>query len=332
MPNKTILVVGGAGYIGSHTCLRLAAKGFCPVVFDNLSSGHVESVLWGPFEYGDIRDPTCIREVFKKYKPVAILHFAALIDINASIKNPVLFYETNVIGSLNLMHAAKTENVKILIFSSTCATYGIPQQVLLNEEHPQIPINPYGRTKYIVEQIIHDHNDYCGLKSVILRYFNAAGADFESLIGEWHNPETHAIPLAIKATLNPKDVFKVFGYDYNTHDGTCLRDYIHVIDLADAHIMALEYLLNGGESTVLNLGTGIGSTVKELLISIEKISGCNVPTAYTERRSGDSPALVADNKKAKKILGWTPKYNLDDIVLSAWNWHKKLSYSKDVIF
>lgn len=246
MAGETVLVVGGAGYIGSHTCLDLANKGFKPVVFDNFSNGHREFVKWGPAEEGDIRDRARLDEVLAKHKPAAILHFAALIEVGESVKDPVAFYENNVIGTLTLLAAAQAAGVKAFVFSSTCATYGLPQSVPLDETHRQVPINPYGRTKYIVEQALADYDKYTGFRSVVLRYFNAAGADFEGRIGEWHQPETHAIPLAIDAALGRREGFKVFGTDYETRDGTCVRDYIHVLDLADAHVRAVEHLLRGG--------------------------------------------------------------------------------------
>lgn len=318
-----MLVVGGAGYIGSHTCLDLANKGFKPVVYDNFSNGHREFVKWGPAEEGDIRDRARLDEVLAKHKPAAILHFAALIEVGESVKDPVAFYENNVIGTLTLLSAAQAAGVKAFVFSSTCATYGLPQSVPLDESHQQVPINPYGRTKYIVEQALADYGQYKGLRSVVLRYFNAAGADFEGRIGEWHTPETHAIPLAIDAALGRRQGFKVFGSDYDTRDGTCVRDYIHVLDLADAHVRAVEYLLRGGDSVALNLGTGTGTTVKELLGTIETVSNRPFPVEYVGRREGDSTTLVANNDKARDILGWSPQYDLTEIIQSAWNWHAK---------
>ncbi|MGV1793267.1 UDP-glucose 4-epimerase GalE [Rhizobium sp. A37_96] len=323
MAGETVLVVGGAGYIGSHTCLDLANKGFKPVVYDNFSNGHREFVKWGPAEEGDIRDRARLDEVLAKHKPAAILHFAALIEVGESVKDPVSFYENNVIGTLTLLSAAQAAGVKAFVFSSTCATYGLPQSVPLDESHQQVPINPYGRTKYIVEQALADYDQYKGLRSVVLRYFNAAGADFEGRIGEWHTPETHAIPLAIEAALGRRQGFKVFGSDYDTRDGTCVRDYIHVLDLADAHVRAVEYLLDGGESVALNLGTGTGTTVKELLGTIETVSKRPFPVEYVGRREGDSTTLVANNDKARDILGWSPQYDLSRIIESAWNWHAK---------
>ncbi|MBY5350159.1 UDP-glucose 4-epimerase GalE [Rhizobium leguminosarum] len=323
MAGETVLVVGGAGYIGSHTCLDLANKGYTPVVFDNFSNGHREFVRWGPAEEGDIRDRARLDEVLAKHQPAAILHFAALIEVGESVKDPVSFYENNVIGTLTLLSAAQAAGINAFVFSSTCATYGLPQSVPLDETHRQVPINPYGRTKYIVEQALADYDQYRSLRSAVLRYFNAAGADFEGRIGEWHQPETHAIPLAIDAALGRRQGFKVFGSDYETRDGTCVRDYIHVLDLADAHVRAVEYLLKGGDSVALNLGTGTGTTVKELLGAIEDVSNRPFPVEYIGRREGDSHTLVANNDKARDVLGWMPQYDLSEIIRSAWDWHAK---------
>ncbi|MCV3242649.1 UDP-glucose 4-epimerase GalE [Mesorhizobium sp. ZC-5] len=316
-----ILVVGGAGYIGSHTCLDLASKGFTPVVYDNLSNGHAEFVRWGPFEHGDIRDRARLDAVLDTYKPAAIVHFAALIEVGESVRNPTGFFENNVAGTLTLLSAAQAAGIDKLVFSSTCATYGLPQAMPMDETHPQAPINPYGRSKLIVEQMLSDLDAYEGFRSVALRYFNAAGADPEGRVGEWHSPETHAIPLAIEAALGRRSDFKVFGWDYDTRDGTCVRDFVHVLDLADAHSRAVQYLLDGGDSVALNLGTGDGTTVKELLSAIEAVSGKSFPVEYVGRREGDSPMLVADNGKARSVLGWQPRFDLTAIIETAWNWH-----------
>jgi UDP-glucose-4-epimerase len=321
MTDTPVLVVGGAGYIGSHTCLHLSRKGFLPIVYDNLTNGHSEFVKWGPLERGDIRDRARLGEVLQKHRPAAIMHFAALIEVGESVKDPVAFYENNVIGSLTLLSAAQAAGIKAFVFSSTCATYGLPEQVPMDETHSQAPINPYGRTKWIIEQALKDYDAFTGFRSAILRYFNAAGADFEGRIGEWHTPETHAIPLAIEAALGRRQGFKVFGTDYDTRDGTCVRDYIHVMDLADAHVRALQYLLDGGASVALNLGTGTGTTVKELLDTIKRVSGRDFPVEQTDRRPGDSPALVANNEKAQQILGWEPRCTLEQIIETAWKWH-----------
>ncbi len=326
MTQKKVLVVGGAGYIGSHTCLVLAERGYEPVVFDNLSNGHAEFVRWGPLEEGDIRDRKRLDEVFAKHRPDAVLHFAALIEVGESVKDPVSFYENNVGGALNLLAAVLSAGVDAFVFSSTCATYGLPERVPMDETHPQAPINPYGRTKWIIEQALKDYGTYKGLRSVMLRYFNAAGADPDGRIGEWHSPETHAIPLAIEAALGRRDGFKVFGSDYDTRDGTCVRDYIHVLDLADAHVRAVDYLLEGGETVELNLGTGTGTTVKELLAAISVVSGRPFPVEYVGRRDGDSTSLVADNARAREVLGWQPRFSLEEIIRSAWHWHSRTNH------
>ena len=316
-----ILVVGGAGYIGSHTCLDLSNNDFTPVVFDNLGNGHAEFVQWGPLERGDIRDRARLDTVFKRYRPAAIVHFAGLIEVGESVRDPAAFFENNVAGSLTLLQAAQAAHVGRMVFSSTCATYGMPQALPMDESHPQLPINPYGRSKLMVEQMLGDLDAHTGFRSVVLRYFNAAGADPEGRVGEWHSPETHAIPLAIETALGQRAEFKVLGTDYDTSDGTCVRDFVHVMDLAAAHTRAVRYLLDGGESVSLNLGTGRGTSVKELLSSVWAVSGKSFPVVFANRREGDSPVLVADNRKARSILGWEPHYDFDAIVQTAWNWH-----------
>ncbi|WP_084365687.1 UDP-glucose 4-epimerase GalE [Rhizobium sp. RU36D] len=321
MTNKNVLVVGGAGYIGSHTCMELAARGYTPVVFDNLSNGHREFVRWGALEEGDIRDRARLNEVFEKYAPVAVVHFAGSIEVGQSTRDPVSFYDNNVIGSLSLLEATIAAGVKAFVFSSTCATYGLPESAAIDETHRQSPINPYGRTKLIVEQALLDYSQYCGLNSVILRYFNAAGADPQGQIGEWHEPETHVIPLAIDAALGRRPSFSVFGTDYDTRDGTCVRDYVHVLDLADAHVRALDYLLEGGDTVALNLGTGSGTTVKEVLDTVMTVSGRPITVNYADRRDGDSTVLVADSARARSVLGWQPRYSIEEIVQTAWKWH-----------
>ena len=320
-----VLVVGGAGYIGSHTCLDLAERGFEPVVYDNLSNGHSDFVKWGPLEIGDIRDRTCLDAVIAAHNPVAIVHFAALIEVGQSVIEPLRFYENNVSGTITLLAAAEAAGIDKFVFSSTCATYGEPQSLPMTETHPQVPISPYGRTKYLVEEILRDLANLKRFRHAILRYFNASGADPQARIGEWHTPETHAIPLAVSAAMGRRDGFTIFGSDYDTRDGTCVRDYVHVMDLADAHGRAVEYLLAGNESVALNLGTGTGTTVAEMLAAIENTSGRPFPTRYADRRPGDSPSLVADNRKAFDVIGWSPKRKLDEIIQSAWNWHTRLN-------
>jgi UDP-glucose 4-epimerase len=316
-----ILVAGGAGYIGSHTCLDLFTKGYKPIVYDNLSNGHAEFVKWGPLEKGDIRDRSKIDETLRKYRPSAIVHFAAAIEVGESVRDPGGFYDNNVVGTITLLRAAQAAGIDKFVFSSTCATYGVPSSLPMNEAHPQFPINPYGRSKLIVEQILKDLDLYQGFRSVILRYFNAAGADIEGRIGEWHSPETHAIPIAIETALGRRPYFQVLGTDYDTRDGSCIRDFVHVLDLADAHTRAVEHLLNNGTSNALNLGTGHGTSVKELLEAVQLASGKNFEAKYGPRREGDSPALVADNSLARRTIGWSPRHDLKSIIDTAWNWH-----------
>src|ERR1700722_10035631 len=316
-----ILVAGGAGYIGSHTCLDLFTKGFKPIVYDNLSNGHAEFVKWGPLEKGDIRDRSKIDETLRKYRPLAIVHFAAAIEVGESVRDPGGFYDNNVVGTITLLRAAQAAGIDKFVFSSTCATYGVPSSMPMNEAHPQLPINPYGRSKLIVEQILKDLDVYQGFRSVILRYFNAAGADIEGRIGEWHSPEIPAIPIPLETALGRRPYFQVLGTDYATRDGSCIRDFVHVLDLADAHTRAVEHLLNNGTSHALNLGTGHGTSVKELLEAVQHASGKNFKAIYGPRREGDSPALVADNSLARRTIGWSPRHDLKSIIDTAWNWH-----------
>src|SRR6266403_1179299 len=303
---ENILVAGGAGYIGAHTCLDLFSKGFTPVVYDNLSNGHAEFAKWGPLEIGDIRDRSKFDEVLAKYKPQAIIHFAAAIEVGESVRDPGGFYDNNVAGTISLLRAAQAAGVDKIVFSSTCATYGIPLSVPMNESHVQSPINPYGRSKLIIEQILNDLDRYQGFRSCILRYFNAAGADPQGRIGEWHSPETHVVPIAIEAALGRRPHFQVLGTDYDTRDGSCVRDFVHVVDLADAHTRAIEHLLNNGTSQALNLGTGHGTTVKELLETVRSVVGRSFDVRYGPRREGDSPALGADNALARCTIGGSP--------------------------
>nr|WP_316656277.1 UDP-glucose 4-epimerase GalE [uncultured Gellertiella sp.] len=322
MRDRKILVTGGAGYIGSHTCMVLKHRGFEPVVYDNLSNGHAAFVKWGLLEEGDIRDRSRIEEVLRKHQPEAVIHFAGLIEVSESVRDPLSFYEVNVAGSLSLLSACIAAGVDKFVFSSTCATYGIPRQLLIDEGHVQDPVNPYGRTKLLIERAILDLEVH-GLRSVILRYFNAGGADPGGKIGEKHDPETHAIPLAIDTVLGRRELFRIFGNDYNTRDGTCVRDYIHVLDLADAHVRAVDYLLADNPSDQFNLGTGRGTTVGELVAAVEKATGRPLPKQEDQRRPGDVPQLVANNAKAQSVLGWQPVYELEDIIRTAWDWHRK---------
>lgn len=319
----TVLVSGGAGYVGSHTCLALAEAGFEPVAYDNLSNGWKEFVRWGCLEEGDISDGARLDEVLARHKPAAILHFAASIEVGESTREPGLFYRNNVAGTISLIEAARRAGISAMVFSSTCATYGAPLRLPIDETHPQQPLNPYGRSKLMVEQLLADYDRYLGFRSVCLRYFNAAGADPKGRIGEKHEPETHVIPLAIQTATGLRPAFKIFGEDYDTRDGTAVRDYVHVLDLADAHVLALKHLLAGGASETFNLGTGAGATVRELIAAIEQVSGSALPVESAPRREGDAPALVADSRKARDLLGWSPRHGLDDIVRTAWAWHTR---------
>jgi len=322
MTNTTVLVAGGAGYVGSHTCMQLSEAGFLPVTFDNLTNGHREFVQWGPLEEGDIRDAQTVTEAFRKHRPIAVLHLAGLIDVGESIRDPQSFYDNNVAGSVTLFGAALAAGIKSIVFSSTCATYGSPEHMPIREHHPQHPINPYGRTKLVAEQALADLDSYAAVRSVVLRYFNAAGADPLGRIGERHQPETHAIPLALQTAMGLRGSFSIFGEDYSTPDGTAIRDYVHVCDLARAHVLALQYLLNGGRSESMNLGTGCGISVRQLINAIEQETGFALNTVVSPRRDGDAPMLVADNAKANDILGWSPRYNIRDIISSAYYWHQ----------
>ena len=320
-----ILIVGGAGYIGSHLNKEINKKGIETVIFDNLSYGHRDFVKWGTFEKGDLGNIDDIRAVFKKYPIEAVMHFAAFTYVGESVEDPQKYYTNNVKNTLNLLQVMLEENVKYFVFSSTCATYGNPVEIPITENHPQNPINPYGKGKLMVETVLKDYSDAYGLKYASLRYFNAAGADPESEVGELHNPETHLIPLILDVAAGRREDIKIFGTDYDTPDGTCIRDYIHVTDLAEAHILALEYLQNGGESDFFNLGNGNGFSVKEVIETAEEVTGKDIKAVEAERRAGDPPILVGSSDKAKEKLNWKPKYDeLSTIIETAWNWHKKL--------
>lgn len=322
-----ILVTGGAGYIGSHCVLKLKEADREVVVFDNLSTGHPETMkeLGVEFVQGDLKNPEDIEALFDKYKIDAVIHFAAFSQVGESVKEPYKYFQNNVCGSLNLFEVMIKHGCKKIVFSSTAAVYGEPDYTPIDETHPKKPINPYGETKLTVEMILDDFDKAYGLKSVRLRYFNVAGADEGGRIGEWHEPETHLIPNILKAALGSGQVFKLFGDDYDTKDGTCVRDYIDVNDLIDAHILALKYLQDGGETNVFNLGTKTGSTVKEVFNACENITGEKIPLEICSRREGDPAILVADNAKALKILGWQPSRSLKNSVESAWNWEQKLT-------
>jgi UDP-arabinose 4-epimerase len=319
-----ILVTGGAGYIGSHTCKALKQAGYQPITFDNMVYGHEWAVKWGSLIKGDILDGEMLDTVFKKYEPQAVLHFAAFAYVGESVADPEKYYRNNVMGTLSLLSAMRRAKCKNIVFSSTCATYGVPNELPLREDHPQKPINPYGWTKLMMEQTLSDFDTAYGVRYAALRYFNAAGADPDCEIGEEHDPETHLIPLVIQATQGRRGHVEIFGTDYDTPDGTCIRDYIHVADLAVAHIQALEYLQSKDQSLVVNLGTGNGQTVREVIRAVEKVSGKVTPVKEGPRRPGDPPGLYAYADKAYKLLGWKPQYgDIETIVGTAWKWHEK---------
>lgn len=326
-----ILVTGGAGYIGSHCVISLLERGNEVVIFDNLSTGHIEIVeklkKIGSlkFEKGDLLEPDAIKSIFRKYKIDSVLHFAAFSQVGESVKNPKKYYVNNVCGTINLLSAMVENNIKKIVFSSTASVYGEPQYIPIDENHPQKPINPYGQTKFIIENIMDDYDKAYGIKSVRLRYFNVAGADSKIRIGEWHDPETHLIPNILKSTFDKEKIFEIFGKDYNTKDGTCVRDYINVEDLAQAHLLALNYLNNGGETNCFNLGTNNGTTVEEVFNICKQITKQNIPIKQMPRRFGDPAVLVADNTKAKKILNWEPSKQITHSILTAYDWEKVLN-------
>lgn len=316
-----ILVTGGAGYIGSHTCKYLAEKGHEPVVYDNLSTGFRELVKWGPFEHGDIRDAASLSRVLRTYQPDGVIHFASSIAVGESVQNPGKYYENNVWGSLQIMQALRDEGVRPLVVSGSAAVYGMPECVPIGEDQMKMPINPYGRTKLVMEWMLEDFNQAYGLPWMSLRYFNAAGCDPDGKTGECHDPETHLIPNVLRAVAGKIPALSLFGDDYDTPDGTCIRDYVHVCDLAVAHVKGLEYLLDGKPSGAVNLGTGTGSSIKEIIDVAESVTGKNVPYHIASRRPGDPARLVADPSKAEKLLGWKAAYSdLQTIMETAWKW------------
>lgn len=322
----TVLVMGGAGYIGSHTVKHMLDNGFDVIVADNLVYGHIESVdKRADFVSADLADINSLNAIFEQYKIDAVIHFAAYAYVGESVSNPQKYYYNNVVGTLNLLQAMLAHNVKRIVFSSSCATYGAPQYIPIDEKHSQNPISPYGRTKLMIEQIFDDYERAYGLQHIALRYFNAAGCSSDGSLGESHNPETHLIPLVLKAIRGEIPNIKVFGTDYDTADGTCIRDYIHVEDLAAAHRLAVEKL--GTYNGCINLGTGLGTSVKEIITAAEKVTGKPCPSEYTSRRDGDPAKLFADNAKAKEVLGWKPKYtDIKDIIRTAWDWEQNKIY------
>ena len=322
-----ILVTVGAGYIGSHSVLTLQKAGYEVIVLDNLVYGHqdlVETVLKVKLIVGSTCDRSLLREIFDTHQIDAVMHFAAYAYVGESVTQPAKYYNNNVVGTLTLLEAMLEANIHKFVFSSTCATYGVPDSVPITEDQSQNPINPYGATKLMVERILQDFSQAYDFRSVCLRYFNAAGADPEGNLGEDHHPETHLIPLVLQTALGHRESVSIFGTDYDTPDGSCIRDYIHVLDIAQAHILALEYLLNDGATDVFNLGNGSGFSVKEVIETARKITGKEIKAELSDRRPGDPPALVGSGAKAQQILGWQPKYSdLDNIISHAWQWHQK---------
>jgi len=320
-----ILVTGGAGYIGSHACKALAKAGYTPVVYDNLIYGHEWAVQWGPLEIGDIADRHRLDSVIEKYDPKAVMHFAAYAYVGESVQNPGKYYRNNVAGTLTLLEAMRDHNIDKLIFSSSCATYGAPDHLLITEDHPQRPINPYGMSKLMIEQILKDFDSAHSMRSISLRYFNAAGADPDGDIGESHNPETHLIPLVLDAALGRLNAITIYGNDYDTPDGTCIRDYIHVNDLAQAHVLALQALEKGAKTKAYNLSNGNGFSVREVIEVAEKVTELTVPFKIGPRRSGDPGRLLGNSQCIQNELGWTPlNKDLKTIIESAWRFHLQL--------
>lgn len=326
----SILVTGGAGYIGSHTALALSEAGYRPVVYDNLSHGHRWAVQWGPLVEGDISDGDKLIATIRDYDISAVLHFASFIFVGESMSDPGKYFANNVGGTLSLLEAVRATGIKHFVFSSTAATYGMPAVVPITEDTPKDPINTYGDSKLMAEKLLYWYDQIFAIRSVALRYFNAAGADAEARIGEAHDPETHLIPLTLDAVSGRRSHIGVYGTDYPTPDGTAIRDYIHVSDLADAHVKALEYLIGGGSTTAVNLGTGTGYSVNEVIASVERITGKPVPKRYEARRAGDPPSLVANADRGAIMLDWKPRQSdIDTIVESAWRWHQRQSRVHD---
>lgn len=322
-----VLVTGGAGYIGSHVVRLLLKKGFEVIILDNLSRGHKASLPQNViFEEVDLLDREKLSAVVQKHNIESVIHFAAFAYVGESVEDPEMYYRNNVSGSVNLINTLKEKGVKRFVFSSTCSLYGNPLTIPISELETTKPINPYAKTKLMIEQILADYETAYGMKYVALRYFNAAGASVSGEIGESHFPEPHLIPLVLFTALGKRESISVYGDDYPTPDGTCVRDYIHVEDLADAHVKALEYLNKGNSSQIINLGTGDGNSVKEVISVAEEVTGRKIKSVFSQRRAGDPAVLVADNKKAKEVLGWSPKFNLKDIVQTAWQWHQNPKY------
>jgi UDP-glucose-4-epimerase GalE len=322
--SQAIMVTGGAGYIGSHACKALARAGYRPVAFDNLSRGHREAVRWGPLVEGDIADRASLCAALTKHRVSAVMHFAAYAYVGESVEDPALYYCNNLAGTLSLLGAMRETGISEIVFSSTCATYGVPDTVPIRETTPQLPVNPYGETKLAIERALHWYGQAYAMRSVSLRYFNAAGADPEGEIGECHEPETHLVPLVLSAVLGQRPAIEVYGTDYPTPDGTAIRDYVHVHDLAVAHLRALEHLRAGGGTMAINLGTGSGHSVREVIAAAAAVSGRPVPSRNAARRPGDPPVLIADPSRAAEILGWRAQHSdLDTIIRTAFAWQTR---------
>lgn len=322
--NTNILITGGAGYIGSHACKALARAGYTPIAYDNLVYGHAGAVRWGPLERGDISDRARLDAVLVRYRPTAVMHFAAYAYVGESVEDPGKYYRNNVAGTLTLLEALRDQAIDRFIFSSTCATYGIPQHIPISETHPQQPINPYGASKLMIERMLRDFDVAHGLRSIALRYFNAAGADPEGDIGEAHDPETHLLPLVLDVAGGRRSAITVYGDDYDTPDGTCIRDYIHVTDLAQAHVLALQALEQRAAGAVYNLGNGQGFSVREVIDRARQVTGRDIPVTLGPRRPGDPSRLVGDATRIQRELNWRPAYaDLDTILETAWGWHER---------
>jgi UDP-arabinose 4-epimerase len=316
-----ILVTGGAGYIGSHTAKALAAAGHEPIVYDNLSTGHAWAVKWGPLVVGDLCDRDRLASTIAHYQIESVIHFAASAYVGESVLRPRFYYRNNICNTMNLLDVMLETGVNDIVFSSSCATYGEPRSIPIPEQHPQEPLSPYGESKHFVERMLNSYGNAYGLNWVSLRYFNAAGADPDGEIGEMHEPETHLIPLAMQAAAGQRDALEIFGTDYASPDGTAVRDYIHVSDLAAAHVSAADYLRGGNENLAINLGNGAGYSVREVIASVEAVTSLRVPVVHAPRRPGDAPVLVANADRARTVLGWTPSFpDLGGIISSAWDW------------
>jgi UDP-glucose 4-epimerase/UDP-arabinose 4-epimerase len=321
---RAVLITGGAGYVGAHACKRLAAAGYLPVVYDNLSTGHAGFVQWGPLVRGDIRDAAAVADALRSHRAVAVMHFAAQAYVRHSIVDPATYYDANVAGTLSLLAGMRAAGCANLIFSSSCAVYGVPAAMPIAESTPPSPVSPYGASKLMAERILTDFQAAYGVRAIRLRYFNACGADEAGRIGEWRDPEPHLIPRAMQALQGHIDDFQVFGADYDTPDGTAVRDYVHVSDLADAHCTALGLLLREGLTGAFNLGTGVGLSVRQVLDAVQSVAGRALPAIIGSRQAGDPPCLVADPALARRVLGFVaPRSDLRTIVETAWAWHQK---------